>query len=140
MLSLGQKTNIGFYKYEQRNAVPDPKGLEPFIAEATMKNGSPQPISDISNTEIVEMIMYANANEALRILHEGHVVRSSDIDVGSVYGYGFPAYRGGLLKWAEMEGYNKVCVKLNYWCEKYRVPLFQPCDYLKQLAREYRRR
>ncbi len=39
--------------------------------------------------------MYAVVNEALRVVEERHVIRTSDIDIGSVYGYGFPAYKGG---------------------------------------------
>ena len=41
------------------------------------------------------MCLYTVANEALRTMSEGHVIRASDIDIGSMYGYGFPAYRGG---------------------------------------------
>jgi len=46
-------------------------------------------------------------NEAFKILEEGIALRPSDVDIVFVYGYGFPAYRGGLLFWADLEGLKK---------------------------------
>lgn len=50
-------------------------------------------IVDISDEEIVEMIFYGVVNEACRVLDEDVVVRSADLDIASVLGMGFPAYR-----------------------------------------------
>jgi len=38
------------------------------------------------------------------------------------------------MKWAEMEGFTKVAVKLELFFKKSNLPLFQPCQYLKKLA------
>ena len=51
-----------------------------------------QPIS-VSDQEILEMILFPVVNEACRVLDEGVVVRASDLDVASVLGMSFPAYR-----------------------------------------------
>jgi enoyl-CoA hydratase/3-hydroxyacyl-CoA dehydrogenase len=131
---LGQKTSAGFYKYDKRTTLPDGQAIAPFIEKTRQDAGNPQPIN-LSNEEIAQFILYAVANEALRVVAEGMVVRPSDIDIGSVYGYGFPAWRGGILKWAEMEGYKTVYVKLKYWSRKYNLPLLKPCSYLEQLAK-----
>jgi 3-hydroxyacyl-CoA dehydrogenase len=133
ILILGQKNGSGFYKYEKRAAVPDPVALKPHIEAAKKAAGNPANI-ELSDQEIVEFILYSVANEAWRILSEGMVVRGSDIDIGAIYGYGFPSYRGGPLKWAEQEGYKKVAVKLNYWYQKYNLPVLQPCPHLQKLA------
>lgn len=44
-------------------------------------------------------------NEGFKLLEEGFAQRSSDIDVVYVFGFGFPAYKGGPMFWAE-NGYT----------------------------------
>lgn len=39
------------------------------------------------------MILFPTLNEAGRVISEGVVIRSSDLDVASVLGMGFPSYR-----------------------------------------------
>jgi 3-hydroxyacyl-CoA dehydrogenase len=58
----------------------------------------------ISSAEIVQRCIYALINEGARILEEGIAQRASDIDVVYVFGYGFPAYRGGPMLYADMVG------------------------------------
>lgn len=130
---LGQKTKAGFYKYEGRKAVPDQAGLDPILSESRKAAGNPTPL-EISDEEIVQLLMYPIANEGSRVLEEGHVNQSSDIDVCGVMGYGYPAYRGGPMKFAELEGYPKVAAKLEEWHQKFKHPLFKPSNYLLRLA------
>ena len=47
-------------------------------------------------------------NEGARILEEGIATRSGDIDVVWLYGYGFPAWRGGPMHWADTVGLKKI--------------------------------
>ena len=42
------------------------------------------------------------------ILEEGYALRASDIDVIYAYGYGYPHWRGGPMKYAEDYGLEKV--------------------------------
>lgn len=51
-----------------------------------------QPIN-VTDEEIVEMIMFPVVNEACRVLDDGVVVRASDLDTASVLGMSFPSYR-----------------------------------------------
>jgi len=57
----------------------------------------------VSATEILERCLYPMVNEAAKILDEGMAARASDIDVVWTAGYGWPAYRGGPMFWAEHE-------------------------------------
>jgi 3-hydroxyacyl-CoA dehydrogenase len=102
---FGQKTGAGYYKYEGRNAVPDPM-VERLIEEAAKKNGIKR--RQISNEEIISRCLYPLINIGAQVLDERIAIRSSDIDVTYVYGYGFPAYRGGPMFWAEQIGLAKV--------------------------------
>jgi len=47
-------------------------------------------------------------NEGARIIDEGIAIRSSDVDIVYVNGYGFPAYKGGPMFWAQEFGFSKV--------------------------------
>jgi len=131
---FGQKSSAGFYRYDGRTAVPDPEGVNPFLVVARRDANVQQTIDLVSDEEIVQMVLYPVINECCTVLDEGMVVRASDIDVGSVYGYSFPAWRGGVMKWAEREGYSKIAIKLQNWFHAYRVPLYRPCKYLLHLA------
>jgi 3-hydroxyacyl-CoA dehydrogenase len=90
---LGQKSGSGFYSYdENRRPTPDP-AVHEMIEQAAADLGVER--REISDEEIVERLIGALVAEGRKILEEGIAQRSSDIDVVYVYGYGFPAHRGG---------------------------------------------
>ncbi|PKP77925.1 MAG: 3-hydroxyacyl-CoA dehydrogenase [Alphaproteobacteria bacterium HGW-Alphaproteobacteria-3] len=89
----GQKTGAGFYDYdENRNAKPSPV-VEKIILDFAAKKGINR--RTISDDEILERCIYPMINEGAKILEEGKAIRSSDIDIVWINGYGFPVYRGG---------------------------------------------
>ena len=60
-----------------------------------------------SPQEIVERCIYALVNEGARILEGGYAARAVDIDIILTNGYGFPAYRGGPMWYAETVGLKR---------------------------------
>ncbi|TKD52842.1 3-hydroxyacyl-CoA dehydrogenase NAD-binding domain-containing protein [Sphingomonas baiyangensis] len=106
----GQKTQAGFYDYdEKRNPSPSPRVAE-IIEDFRQKTGTPQ--HDVTDEEIVERTLYPMVNEGALILEEGMAQRASDIDVVWIYGYGWPVYRGGPMFWADTEGLKKIVAGL----------------------------
>jgi 3-hydroxyacyl-CoA dehydrogenase len=102
----GQKTGAGYYDYdENRKAVPSPV-VEQIIRDFTARQGAPQ--RRISDAEILERCLYPLINEGAKILEEGIAARASDIDLIWLNGYGWPAYRGGPMFWADVEGLPKI--------------------------------
>src|SRR5271155_1176204 len=96
---FGQKTGAGWYKYdEQRRAMHDP-AVDELIRKWVTEAKIPQ--REISAAEIVDRCIYALVNEGARILEEGYALRASDIDIIYLNGYGFPAYRGGPMWYAD---------------------------------------
>jgi 3-hydroxyacyl-CoA dehydrogenase len=96
---LGQKTGAGFYRYdENRKPLPDPEVL------ALLRKRK----REITDEEIVERCIYALINEGAKVLEEGIAARASDIDVIYMTGYGFPAYRGGPMFYADTVGLKKI--------------------------------
>ena len=104
---LGQKTGRGWYRYEAGDRRPqvDPE-IEALIDGYRKELGiRPRPIGD---DEIVQRCIFALVNEGARILQEGIAQRASDIDVVYLTGYGFPAWRGGPMYYAESLGLRQV--------------------------------
>ena len=79
----------------------------------------------------METVFFAVVNEACRVIDEGIAVRSSDVDVAAILGYGFPVWRGGLIQWADSLGAEYVYSRLNQLYQKFGEPLFKPCEYLR---------
>ena len=103
----GQKTGLGFYRYdgETRERKVDPKLAELIRAEARRLEVAQRQITD---GEIIERCIFALVNEGARILQEGIVTCAADIDVIWVNGYGFPRTRGGPMFHADHLGLPRV--------------------------------
>jgi len=134
---FGQKTGRGYYKYEagSRAPIPDPE-VETLILESAAQNRIAR--RQVSDDEIVDRTMLALVNEGARILEEGIAQRASDIDVIYVYGYGFPAWRGGPMWWADSRGLDKVLARIREF-EKAQGEFWKPAPLLVRLAGEGRR-
>jgi 3-hydroxyacyl-CoA dehydrogenase len=103
---LGQKTGVGWYRYDDgRNAQIDPE-VDALIERASRQSGTIR--RSIPAEEIVGRTIYALINEGARILEEGYALRASDIDLVYINGYGFPADRGGPMHYAEEVGLPSV--------------------------------
>ena len=79
------------------------------------------------------MIFFPVVNEACRCLAEGVVVRAGDLDVAAILGMGFPAFRGGVVHWADQVGAKKIAQKLRRWSTMYGG-IYNPCPYLEDCA------
>ena len=134
---FGQKTGLGWYRYEasRRDAIPDP-AVDELIAGYRKEIGiTPRKIAD---DEIVERCIFALVNEAAHILEEGIAQRASDIDMVYLTGYGFPLYRGGPLFYADTLGvYNVARSMARLATNAHADPAFwQPAPLLAKLAAE----
>ncbi|GAB6194528.1 3-hydroxyacyl-CoA dehydrogenase NAD-binding domain-containing protein [Desulfocastanea catecholica] len=132
---LGQKSGAGWYKYdpESRKRIPDPTILEIIHKEAEVFGIS---LRQITDEEIVNRLLFALINEGMKILEEGIAQRPSDIDVVYVFGYGFPAYRGGPMHYADTIGLGKVYECICNFRKDYDEKYWQPSVLLEHLVRE----
>jgi len=131
----GQKTGAGWYKYdEQRRALPDPEATQ-LVRNGAAEAGIPQ--RQISAGEIVDRCLYALVNEGARILDDGYALRAVDIDIIYLNGYGFPAYRGGPMWYADTVGLKTVYEQIREF-EKQHGEIWAPAPLLKQLAEQGR--
>ncbi|XP_011048390.1 PREDICTED: peroxisomal fatty acid beta-oxidation multifunctional protein AIM1 isoform X2 [Populus euphratica] len=131
----GKTNGKGYYIYEKGSKPrPDPSVL-PIIEESRrlaniMPDGKPINITD---KEIVEMVLFPVVNEACRVLDEGVVVRASDLDTASVLGMSFPSYRGGIVFWADLVGPKHVYDSLKKWSQRFG-DFYKPSKFLEERA------
>jgi 3-hydroxyacyl-CoA dehydrogenase len=129
----GQKTGAGFYDYdENRNAKPSPV-VEKIILDFAAKKGINR--RKISDEEILERCIYPMINEGAKILEEGKAIRSSDIDIVWINGYGFPVYRGGPMFYGDTVGADKVLAKMKEFQAKMGDD-FKPAALLEKIVAE----
>jgi 3-hydroxyacyl-CoA dehydrogenase len=108
---FGQKTGRGFYLYEPGSRTPKPdEDVERIILATADKLGVAR--HAFQPKDIVERLLFPMINEGARILDEGIAHKAGDIDVIWVYGYGFPAWRGGPMHYADTVGLAHVCDQL----------------------------
>ena len=102
----GQKTGKGFYDYaEDRSRSPSDE-VKAIIADFASTSGVAQ--REVSKQEIFERLLYPMVSEGALILEEGIAQRASDIDLVWLNGYGWPAWTGGIMYWADHEGLAKI--------------------------------
>jgi 3-hydroxyacyl-CoA dehydrogenase len=132
---FGQKTGRGFYRYSpgSRTPEPDPEVAELIAAERARRGAV---AGEISKDEIVERVLYPMINEGARILSEGIARRPGDIDVIWVYGYGFPAWRGGPMHYADAVGLTQIRDRLTAFAERTGDATLRPAPLLAKLADE----
>jgi 3-hydroxyacyl-CoA dehydrogenase len=127
----GQKTGAGWYRYdENRRAIPDPE-VEKLIEQAAADAGIQR--RKISEDEIIERTMYALVNEGAKILEEGFALRAVDIDIIYINGYGYPAWRGGPMWYADTVGLKNVYDRILEF-HAHHGDLWEPAPLLAQLA------
>lgn len=132
---FGQKTGSGFYKYdpETRRRMSDPE-IEAMIKEEAAKLEVEQ--REVSDEEILARCFYPLINEGAKILEEEIAQRPSDIDIVYVYGYAFPAAKGGPMHYADQVGLEKVYNTICEFRDRYGAEYWEPAPLLERLAKE----
>ncbi|WP_415404317.1 3-hydroxyacyl-CoA dehydrogenase NAD-binding domain-containing protein [Tateyamaria sp. SN3-11] len=133
---FGQKTGKGYYDYAAgpKARVPNPDVLPLIEAERAAQGITPR---SFTHEEIVRRYMASMVNEAAKVVGEGIARRPSDVDMTLLFGYGFPRYRGGPLKWADIQGLPELLNDIKGYAET--DPYFwHPAPLLEQLVADGR--
>ena len=129
---MGQKTGSGYYRYEGRSPLPEPRTA--LACEQLAQAHGIRRRADIADQEIVERLLYPMINEAARILEEGIALRPGDVDTVWVAGYGFPDHRGGPLWMADSIGLPRVVEALQRHGANDPFGYWEPAKLLVELA------
>ncbi len=107
----GQKNNLGFYHHST-----DKKGkplktraedVDGVLAEFLQGDGS-----GVSDADIINRLMLPMLTESSRCLEDNIVESPAEVDMGLVYGLGFPPFRGGIFRWADAVGVGELVTRL----------------------------
>jgi 3-hydroxyacyl-CoA dehydrogenase / enoyl-CoA hydratase / 3-hydroxybutyryl-CoA epimerase / enoyl-CoA isomerase len=127
---LGQKTGSGFYRYEK-----DPQGKPKKLPDeqvytllAPVQRGK----REISEQEIVERMMLCMGLEAVRCLEDRIIDSAIEADMGLIMGLGFPAFRGGALRYIDTMGLAAFCLLADKYAEL--GTLYRPTEKMRSMA------
>ena len=134
MERFGQKSRAGYYRYEEGSRRPI---VDPMVEELVEQISQEQSISrrEFDDEEVLRRCLYPLINEGANIIDEGIAIRASDIDTVYVNGYGFPAYRGGPMYWANQIGLDKVYQEIENYHQQFG-DFWKPANLLKELAQK----
>lgn len=122
---LGQKTNLGFYKYDESGRK---SGLDTSIYSEL---GLPSPSNPYPEEECIERGVFAMINECALALDQDKIVESPhEVDLAMIMGTGFPPFRGGLLKYADSLGCKLVSERLLFYAKERKANRLNPSNKL----------
>ncbi|KAA8732134.1 fatty acid oxidation complex subunit alpha FadB [Acinetobacter qingfengensis] len=121
---LGQKNDVGFYKYEldkkgKKAKVTDTTAYELVASVATTEKHEYDP------QEIIDRMMLALCNETVRCLEDHIVATPAEADMAMIMGIGFPPFRGGPCRYIDQTGvaeYVALCDKYAHLGKAYHAP------------------
>ncbi|MFB6264414.1 MAG: 3-hydroxyacyl-CoA dehydrogenase NAD-binding domain-containing protein, partial [Bradymonadaceae bacterium] len=122
----GKKNEWGFYEYEDGEAVePDPSVYD------VLPGGSNR--RDVDLELVRDRCWLAMLNECAYCLQEGIARRPQDVDIGVIFGLGFPPFRGGVLRYADSVGLDKIADQLHALAGEYGDRL-RPAEIIDEKA------
>ena len=126
---LGKKTNLGFYKYDNRS--------QSINYELYKKHSIviKHRITKQDESEIIDRLILIMFNEAARCIEESVVESAEQLDLAMIMGTGFPPFRGGLLKYGDQRGLGDIIHRLNHLAQTVDQR-FKPSEYLLKLAQD----
>jgi 3-hydroxyacyl-CoA dehydrogenase len=135
---FGQKTGAGWYDYESGKREPHVSSdVTEMIVDYSSSIGYTR--RAIADDEIVERLVYALVNEGAKILTEGIASKASDIDAVYLNGYGFPAWRGGPMFYADTVGLDRVEQAIRRYASQVNGDGWEIAPLLVELAQTGRR-
>lgn len=131
MKLLGKKGGKGFYIYDEKGKVT---GKNPDVVKVL-------PAKKIRMDEmVIQMRLFLPmVNEAAYILADKICDKAQTVDLGMIYGTGFAPFRGGLLKWADSEGLERLVERLNNFTKEVSQDRYEVSPFLVKMVNEKRK-
>ena len=129
----GQKNENGFYIHSKDKKGRPKKEATPGVADFLQDLGIGSDDS-ISDTEIIDRMMLPMLMESSRCLEDNIVETPMEVDMGLIYGLGFPPFRGGIFRWADNVGLNEIIQR----AEKHNAlgKVYEPTEQIRKMSQE----
>ncbi|APR68036.1 3-hydroxyacyl-CoA dehydrogenase [Thalassolituus oleivorans] len=119
---IGKRTGKGFYDYPATEDKTAKKMLWSGLAERF-----PLAVTQPDADYVVKRLLHVQAVETLRCVSEGVITRAHEVDIGSIFGWGFAPHTGGTISYVEtIIGMDRFIAEANELAdavgERYRVP------------------
>lgn len=125
---LGKKGGKGFYLYDEKGKVT---GKNPEVQK--MLSGKKVKMDEM----IIQMRLFLPmVNEAAYIFADRIVDKASTVDIGMIYGTGFPPFKGGLLRWADQEGLETLATRIRGFAKEVSAERFAIAPYLEMMIND----
>ena len=124
---LGKKGGQGFYQYDEKGKVVGPTEQIQLLLNSSKKK--------MDESELQMRMFLPMINEASYLLQEGITDDPGTVDLGLIFGIGFPPFRGGLLRYADSEGSKRIGEALNKFSSSVNESRFALSDYMKDLMK-----
>jgi 3-hydroxyacyl-CoA dehydrogenase/enoyl-CoA hydratase/3-hydroxybutyryl-CoA epimerase len=128
---LGKKNNKGFYLYDEKGKST---GKNPEIAKIL-----PPKKKHMDEMQIQMRLFLPMVNEAAYILADKICDKAATVDVGMIYGTGFPPFKGGLLRWADSEGLDQIVERINNFSKEVSSQRYQLAPLLSLMVNDKRK-
>ena len=132
---LGRKSGRGFYLYGEEGKVPTKypdAAVYELLRPVAPAAGSGAP--ELGDAEVAERCYLQMLNETARCMEEGVIADPADVDIGTIFGFGFPPFRGGLLREADRQGLPRLVDRLDAYAARLGRR-FEPAGLLREMAR-----
>ena len=129
--ALGRKNNKGFFLYDEKGKVA---GRNPEV-EALLPTKS----LSIDETLLQMRLFLPMINEAAYCLADKIIDKASVVDLGMIYGTGFPPFKGGLLMYADAEGLDRILSAMQQFASEISQERYHPAPLLVELAKSKKR-
>lgn len=106
---LGKKSGKGFRVVDEKGKfIPDPE-VQALIAPRVQQQ------VELSDDNIADRLFLCMVLEAIRAWEDKIVRQPGDLDMATLLGINFPAFRGGPLRWCDTEGAAKIVERAKKW-------------------------
>ncbi len=129
---LGRKSGLGFYKWDSpggKRVEPDSSGINKLVFGTSPTPRAPEHTAE----SLVRRQIFPMINEAAVILKEGLTAGPAQVDLAMIFGTGFAPFRGGLCRYADSVGLERIVAELERLSEIHGARL-APSQALRDFA------
>ena len=122
---VGKKVGKGFYDWSDNGKTLWPELTQLYPVAATQPD----------QRELIDRLMFAQANEAARCFEEGVLRSVADANIGSIFGWGFAPFQGGALQYINAMGAQTFVERARELAARYGAR-FEPAQIVVKQAAE----